>query len=449
MNDEGFSRLGGLEEISVEPFVRSSSSQDDRWFPLTVAQRGMWFAQRIAPRKAVFNLAELIEVHGAIDVTAFYAALRQVTLEAAATRLRFTEIGGEPLQSVNPEINGIIPFTDLSHEADPWAAALKRMSEEYQLPHEPLRDRLWATGLFKASDDRYFWYHRSHHILLDGFAGGLVARRLAELYGELHERRVPGLVPFGSLSDLVAEDHAYRESERYEIDRKYWVTAFADKPLPVSLGNYRPSLEGGLLRRSTVLAPDFVDALRGAARTAQGTYPQLMIAAIAIYFYRMTGVEDLVLGLPVTARSNGRLRRVPFMLANAVPLRLKIKPADTVADVVRQVGKRVREALRYQRYRYEDLRRDLNLLSEGRHLFTSMVNIEPFDYDLRFGGAPTSVHNLSNRVRLGILPSLFSTEAMAGRCTSMSTLIRRSMTATRLSHMSAGLSGCFIRSLPT
>jgi nonribosomal peptide synthetase DhbF len=396
MNDEGFSRLGGLDEISVEPFVRSSLSPDDGWFPLTIAQRGMWFAQRIAPRKAVFNLAELIEIHGAVDVAAFYAALRQVTLEAAATRLRFTEIGGEPVQSVNPEINGIIPFTDLSHAADPWAAALERMSEEYQLPHEPLRDRLWATGLFKASDDRYFWYHRSHHILLDGFAGGLVARRLAELYGELCDRRTPELVSFGSLSDLVAEDHAYRASDRYEIDRQYWVTAFADKPLPVSLGNYRLTLEGGLLRRSTVLAPDFVDALRGAARTAQGSYPQLMIAAIAIYFYRMTGAEDLVLGLPVTARSNGRLRRVPFMLANAVPLRLKIKPADTVADVVRQVGKRVREALRHQRYRYEDLRRDLNLLSEGRHLFTSMVNIEPFDYDLRFGDAPTSVHNLSN-----------------------------------------------------
>ena len=121
-----------------------------------------------------------------------------------------------------------------------------------------------------------------------------------------------------------------------------------------------------------------------------------MITAIAIYFYRMTGAEDLVLGLPVTARTNGRLRRVPLMLANAVPLRLKMKPADTVADMVRQVGKRVREALRYQRYRYEDLRRDLNLLGEGRHLFTTVVNIEPFDYDLRFDDAPTSVHNLSN-----------------------------------------------------
>ena len=49
-----------------------------------------------------------------LDVGAFYAALRHVTLEAEATRLRFTEIDGEPLQSVNPEISGMIPFTDLA-----------------------------------------------------------------------------------------------------------------------------------------------------------------------------------------------------------------------------------------------------------------------------------------------------------------------------------------------
>src|ERR1700688_5019892 len=175
-----------MEDASVEPFTASSSSRDDTWFPLTIAQRGMWFAQRMAPRKAFFNLAELIEIHGVVDVAAFYAALRHVTIEAAATRLRFVEIDGEPLQSVNPEISGLIPFTDLS-------------------------------------DERYFWYHRSHHILIDGFAGGLIARRVAELYSELQEGRTPEIVPYESLSDLVTEDHAFRDSERYKIDRDYWV----------------------------------------------------------------------------------------------------------------------------------------------------------------------------------------------------------------------------------
>jgi nonribosomal peptide synthetase DhbF len=396
MNDEGFSGLLQREVIAAEPVVSVSSAGEDGWFPLTFAQRGMWFAQRLGPKHAGFNLAELIEIHGAVDVDAFYAALKHVTLEAATTRLRFIEIGDEPLQSVNPEVGGLIPFMDFSAEPDPRAAAIAWMSEEYQRPHDPLRDRLWSSGLFKAADDLYLWYHRSHHIVGDGFSGGLVARRLAEIYTTVLAGLTPELVSFGSLKDLVEEDHAYRQSDRFDSERKYWATAFADKPSPISLGHYRPSLQGGLLRRSAVLPSDFVDQLRAAARTAQGSFPQLMIAAIAIYFSRMSGAEDIVLGLPVTARTNRRLRQIPSMLANAVPLRLKIKPTDTVTGIIQQVGRRVREALRHQRYRYEDLRRDLNLIGEGRHLFTSIVNIEPFDYDLRFGEARTSVSNLSN-----------------------------------------------------
>lgn len=422
----------------------AAAAPEEDWFPLTIAQRGMWFAQRLGPEGATLNLAELIEIHNEVDVEAFYAALGHGSLEAAATRLRFAEIGGEPLQAVNPEIGGLIPFTDYSHLPDPRAAAMAWMEADYQHPHDPLTGHLWATGLFKIADDLYFWYHRSHHILIDGFAGGLIARRMAELYAAYRSGETPEVVPLGSLVDLVTEDHAYRESERFEAERSYWTHAFADKPSPVSLASYKPSLKGGLLRRSKVLEPEFVESLRAAARAASCSFPQFMIAAIATYFYRMTGAEDLVFGLPVTARTNGRLRRIPCMLANAVPLRLKMKPNATMAEIAQQVGKRVREALRHQRYRYEDLRRDLHLLGEGRHLFTTVINIEPFDYDLRFDGAPTSVHNLSNgsiedlaffvydrgdgkpvRIDLDANPALYNGEALAAHAGRIERLLQQ------------------------
>src|SRR5258708_36831040 len=121
-----------------------------------------------------------------------------------------------------------------------------------------------------------------------------------------------------------------------------------------------------------------------------------MMAATAAYLYRVTGVEDLVIGLPVAARPKGGLRRVPGMVANAVPLRLAMKPGMSATSLIREVGRKVREAIRHQCYRYEDLRRDLNLLPSNQHLFTTVINIEPFDYDLRFARHPATTHNLSN-----------------------------------------------------
>ncbi|WP_374591919.1 amino acid adenylation domain-containing protein [Aquabacterium sp.] len=384
-----------MQQESTPASAAPAAAEQATFFPLTIAQRGMWFAQRLGAPNAVFNLSEVLIIDGEIDVERFYAAMNQTAMEATATRLRFIEVEGSPLQAINPEVGGILPMIDFSDRPDPYAAFMEWAQVEYTAPHDPLQDPLWTTGLIKASPTRYYWYHRAHHILIDGFAGGLLARRIAETYTALANGPVE-LRPFGSLPDLVAEDLAYRTSEDFAGERKYWTELYADRPSPVSLAEWKPLQVGGILRQSCQPPAELMLAARETAKTLGGSFPQLMIAAIGIYFYRMTGANDLVLGLPVTARTNKKLRSIPAMLANAVPMRLSMRPDLSVADVLKQVGRRVREALRYQRYRYEDLRRDLNLLGEGRHLFTTVVNIEPFDYDLRLGDAHATPLNLTN-----------------------------------------------------
>lgn len=56
----------------------------------------------------------------------------------------------------------------------------------------------------------------------------------------------------------------------------------------------------------------------------------------------------------------------------------------------------MRQVLRHQSYRYEHLRSDLNMLVNNRQLFTTVVNVEPFDYDFRFAGHAARPRNLSN-----------------------------------------------------
>ncbi|MDT7555411.1 MAG: hypothetical protein QOI16_4146, partial [Pseudonocardiales bacterium] len=364
--------------------------------PLSVAQRGMWFAQRFSPSNSIFNIAEMLEIHGPVNLAVFEAAVQQTAMEAEAARLRFVEQADELYQVVHPTAEGILPFMDLSAEADPRGAAELWMRAEFTAPHHPMHDRLWTCALIKAAPDRFFWYHRSHHILMDGFSGGLFARRLADVYSVLLERHIPADTPFGSLSELLTEDRTYRESERFARDRSYWIARFADRPDPVTIAARQLPNKGGLLRQTCQLPSEAVDAMRASARQGGSSLPQFIIAATAVYFHRMTGVEDLAIGLPVTARMSARLRQIPGMVANVVPLRLALHPSMRVHELMQLVGRTVRETLRHQRYRYEDLRRDLHLLAEQKHLLTTVINIEPFNYDLRFGGHPVTVHNLSN-----------------------------------------------------
>src|ERR1700730_14243228 len=284
--------------------------------PLTAAQTGMWFAHKFSSSDSIFNLAECIEIHGPIDPALFEAALRQAGMEAETVRVRFVEQSDGPRQLISPVLDATVPLIDVSGEPDPWAAAESWMMAELTRPVDLLMGPLWVCALFKAAPDHYFWYHRSHHIVMDGFTGGLFARRVAEIYTAFAEGRSPEEGTFGPLELLLEEETAYRSSERFGRDRQYWLKHFADRPAALSLAHQRRHNVGCLLRQTIHLSADSVKALRATAQASGASLPQIMIAATAAYLYRVTGVEDLVIGLPVAARPKGRLRRVPGMVAN-------------------------------------------------------------------------------------------------------------------------------------
>ena len=365
--------------------------------PLTTAQRGLWVGQKIGAADATLNIAEMLEICGPVQPELFMRALWQVTREAETLRVSVVEHQGRPRQIVRPAYHGEFPYVDVSRDANPRAAAEAWMMEELSRPVDLANDPLWVSALFKAAEDRYYWYQRAHHVIYDGYSGGMIARRLAELYSAYVEGREPADCDFGSLQELVEAEAAYRESDRLRRDRDYWKEKLADLPDAVSLSRLGPhSSMGGLQRSTGHLSVETVRQLRELGRQTSTSLPQLLIALVAAYYHRATGAHDLVIGMPVSGRINAALRKAPGMVANIVAIRLRFTPDTTAVELFAQVAQTVRHALRHQQYRYEDLRRDLNLIGQGKHIAWLGVNIEPFDYQLSFAGARVISHNVSN-----------------------------------------------------
>ena len=100
--------------------------------------------------------------------------------------------------------------------------------------------------------------------------------------------------------------------------------------------------------------------------------------------------------MPVTGRLKAASRRVPGMVANLLPLRLTVRPRMSLSELIQRVGEEILQVLQHQRYRLEDLRRDIGLVGNSQSLFGPTVNVMAFDYDLRFAGHRTTAHNLAN-----------------------------------------------------
>ncbi|MDI3287160.1 myxochelin non-ribosomal peptide synthetase MxcG [Polyangium sp. 15x6] len=366
----------------------------ERW-PLSAAQHGIWLGQALDPASPLYNAGECIEIRGAVDPAIFEASVRQAVAEAETLHMRFVSTEDGPTQILEPSIDWPMHRIDVGAEADPWAFVQAWMQADLEKTVDLTRGPLFTEALFTAGPERTYWYQRAHHIALDGFGFSLIARRVAELYTARLDSRSRVGPPSGSLLRVIEEDRAYRASPDCERDRDFWVRRFADRPATVSFGGRPTMVSRPALRRTTSLSPSTMERMQAVAHRVGASWPDVFVAATAAYGHGLTGAPELVLGLPVMGRLGSVSVRIPSMVMNIVPLRVPIPNGASLSALVQHVAGEMRASRPHLRYRYEHLRRDLKLIGGERRLFGPVVNIMPFDYDLRFGGHRAIAHNIS------------------------------------------------------
>ncbi len=371
-----------------------ASSNESR--ELTAAQLGVWYAQQLDPANPIYNVGGFLEINGDLDVSVFEAALRQTVSEAEAFHLRFFMAGQVPRQYIDKSDDWSLHFIDVSSAADSRAAAEDWMRADMRRPFSLLDGPLFIQALFKLAPRQFFWYQRVHHIAIDGFSTSVVAARQAQAYTSLLARRQAAPAALESVLALIDADRAYRNSANFDLDREFWLGILSDLPEAVSASGLRARRQPQVPVRNI----DDLQLPRGAdldavALRLNTSAAGLAVTAAAIYLHRSTGMEDIVLGLHVLGRRGRRARGIPGMTTNILPIRLLITPRANAAEIAAQATEAIREALRHQLYRYENILRDLRLI-DGRSLFSMTVNVVPFRSGLRFGECSAVEHSLAS-----------------------------------------------------
>ncbi|MFI9292286.1 amino acid adenylation domain-containing protein [Streptomyces gardneri] len=348
--------------------------------PLTGGQSGIWLAQQLEPDSSAYNIVFTLDLRGGLDVDRLTEAVRRAVEEAECLRVNIVAGGDGPRQTPRT-VPVDITVVDLRAAADPEEAAAAWTAADRDRPTDLAHGPLTGHALLRLADDHVLWVQRYHHIVADGMGAALVTRRAGELYTTGEQAPPPG---DRSLARLVAADRAYRTSEQHGQDRDWWADRMAGRTEPVRLVERGASPMTRRLRRTTELARQDVDRLHAAARGAGVRPSRVLVAAVAAYLHRVSGEQDLVLGLPVTARRDEVSATVPGMVSNIVPLRLAAGPALTGAALVAHVRDTVADAVAHGRYRAEDLARDLGLVDGVPELVGPTVNILPRAEGLRF-----------------------------------------------------------------
>ncbi|MFF0546079.1 amino acid adenylation domain-containing protein [Nocardia thailandica] len=371
-------------------------------FPLSAAQRGIWFAQHIAGEVPI-SIAQYVELSGPVDHALLTRAMRRAGREFGTGYVRLVDVDGEPHQVIDPTLDDDMAELDFRGEPDPVAAAHAWMRAEYSAPLDVMRDRLVRPAMLRVAHDRWFWYSRMHHIVLDGMGALALVQRTGELYNAALEGREPPAAKAEPLSRIVAADLAYRESDRFATDREYWREHLAGMADPVTLAGRAADVDGHPNRASGSLPAETAALLDTVAAEVNSGAAPTVVAAFGAYLAAMTGAPEVVLSLPVSARTSATLRRSGGMLANVVPLRLRLDPATTVRAAILAVQGELTGALRRQRYRQEDIVRDLGQSMDEASSFGPAVNLMMVDTRIALGPVVGRLHVLTS----GLIDDLF------------------------------------------
>ncbi len=387
----------GLRPNEVPPVDISVPVDISAPFPLGPAQIGVWYAQLLNP-DVPLSMAQYVDIQGDFDVDLLLRVSADGVPIWRTSQLRFTEIDGQPFQYIDPAGGHNTELMDLRGEPDPIAAAHNWMRARVVTPMNPLTDRLFEPTLIRVAEQRWFWFVIGHHIVGDGYAAMNTMQWSARRYTALSRGEEPEQVKVGTLRELAESELAYRDSSRFATDRAHWLERTAGLDGGNTLTGRTAPPRADNTRVGGMLPEELHRRIEACGAQHDSGLPGVIIAAFAAYMARLTGKDEAVLSLPVTARTTAVMRRSTGMLSNIVPLRIPVRANTTWGELLTSARVEISGALRHQRYRHEDIRRDhaeLQGSPASRALFGPMVNVMLFHPRLEFGDVQARLHVLS------------------------------------------------------
>ncbi|UUW18597.1 condensation domain-containing protein [Serratia ureilytica] len=363
----------------------SDTALASEWLPLAPAQLDFWEEYTLHPGQTLSTVAHCTELCGAIEEAALCRAIAATLAETQAFALRFGERRGDhppPLRH-EPQRIPSLQRIDLQTHRDPWQAAQSLMHEDIAQHRALHREPLAAAWLLKLGPERYLWYVRAHHILVDGFGMALIEHRCAALYAHYLGQGSAG-IPLGAFAPFQQAELAYVNSERCERDRRFWQ---AYLPPSQALPTVRKGGGEYGVRRLSVnrrLPTEVAQRLAQQSERSGINWPDLLVALSAAWLFQVMPHharqgDALPMWMPAMNRRGQAATNVPSLAVNTLPLLVSPSPTETLGSFLTTLTQQLRELRSHAGYRLRQLAADRGVDPNSRFFISPFINVQPFD----------------------------------------------------------------------
>src|SRR5258708_1733521 len=323
-----------LVPVDFDPFVDTSIVT----LPLTVQQSEVWVESQMGPEAScAFNQCFVLHLQGPLSVDLMQNALDQVVRRHAGLRACFDKEGDK--QRILPYSEVKLAFEDVSGlgEKQRRDAIERILDRETGEPFDLANGPLLRAKVVREAADLYRLILTVHHIVCDGWSSSVLFSDLAASYAADSfglEARLPEPMSYQEyVTDATGRSEAV-------ADEAYWLERLAGElpNLDLPLDHKRPAMRSRNGARQTLrIESDVYRQIKTAGASRGATLFHTLLAAFEVLMFRLSGRDDLVLGIPIAGQSeleNGHL--VAHCVAT-LPLRCRIDPNATFAQFLKHL----------------------------------------------------------------------------------------------------------------
>ncbi|MFE9825916.1 amino acid adenylation domain-containing protein [Streptomyces sp. NPDC005791] len=368
---------------------------DEREYPLTQNQKALWFLKHLDPDAYAYNIGGAVEVTVALEPELMFEAVRRLIARHPALRTNFFLADGQAVQRVSPNPEPDLALFDVQDQD--WETIHRTVVAEYRKPYDLAHDPLVRFRLFKRGPERWVIMKAVHHIVSDAISTFTFIEELFAVYEALRQGREPQLPPVRArYLDFLNEQNQFLAGPEAARMLGYWRAHLpAEVPLldlPTDLPRPAVQTHNGASAFFTLDA-GLSARVHALALTHQVTPFMVLLSAYYLLLHRYSGQDHIVVGSPVTGRTQQDFAAVYGYFVNPLPLHADLTGDPTVARLLQQVRTTVLGGLDNQEYPFVLLVDELGLQHDPSRsavfqamfiLLTHKVATEKYGYRLKY-----------------------------------------------------------------
>jgi amino acid adenylation domain-containing protein/FkbH-like protein len=287
-----------LEERLRQAAGRNSQS------PLSFAQQRLWFLDQLEPNSPIYNVPTVARLTGSLDAPALERALRSIVARHESLRTRFECLGETPTQVINPQPVFKFPTIDVADQAEADRLVLQEVRRPFNLTDS---GGLMRATLLRLNAGEHVLILVLHHIVADEWSLKVFFRELAEFYKAQLDGS-PCRMPELSIqyADYAVWQRQWLRGESLQRQITYWKEQLDGKPPVTEITTDKPRGPAPTSKGRTQVRAfnrDVSDALKRLAGEKDATLFMLLLAGFKTLIYRYTGLEDIIVGTPISGRN--------------------------------------------------------------------------------------------------------------------------------------------------